>query len=132
MFNMQGYFPIFSGENREKHRKVLLRMIFYSIEDFYEKAGKCGRMTRQEEITCAEKMKNGDAAARERMIESYIPMVADHIKRGNKPQTLGLVLYCVHALERAVDSFDFFQESETFTHRLSWWLRQTTVEYIVR
>ena len=112
---------------------VSVNMLYYSIEDFYEKAENCLRMTRQEEINCAIKMKAGDTAAREQLIKSYIPVVAGHIRRMNEPQrTLGLVLYCVQALEKAVDSFDFLQESETFTHRLSWWLRQATTEYIVR
>lgn len=108
-------------------------MVFYSIEDFYEKAQACRRLTRREEIVCAQKWKAGDAAERERLLESYIPMVAAHIKRMKKEQqTLGLAVYCMQALEKAVDSFDFLQESETFTHRLSRWLRQATVDYIVR
>jgi len=106
-------------------------MIFVTIEDFYEKAENCRALTRQEELECAEKMKLGDTGARTRMIESYLPMTAGHVKRA-KPemQTLSLVLYCVDALEKAVDSFNFFQESETFSHRLSWYLRNATVKYI--
>ena len=108
-------------------------MIFSNIEDFYEKASICARMTRQEEIDCAKKMKSGDTAAREKLIQSYIPMVAGHIKH-MKPhlQTFGLVLYCMQALEKAVDSFDFLQDSEPFSRRLSWWLRQAVANYIVR
>lgn len=108
-------------------------MIFIDIEEFYKKASTYIRLTRQEEIACAIAMKNGDCDAREKLIESYIPMVAGHIKH-MKPhlQTLGLVLYCMQALEKAVDSFDFLQDSEPFSHRLSWWLREATVKYIVR
>lgn len=108
-------------------------MIYISIDDFYEKASSCNRLTRQEEIECAKKMKDGDAAAREKLIESYTPMVAGHMKH-TKPhlQNLGLALYCMQALEKAVDSFDFLQESETFSHRLSWWLRQAVANYIVK
>lgn len=108
-------------------------MVYVSIEDFYEKASSCYTMTRQEEIECAEQMKNGDIVARERLIQSYMPMVAGHLKY-MKPhlQNLGLVLYCVQALEKAVDSFDFMQDSESFSHRLSWWLRQAVTNYIVK
>lgn len=108
-------------------------MVYVSIEDFYEKAGFCKVLARQEELEWAKKMKTGDPVAREKLIESYMPMVAGHIKHA-KPhlQTLGLVLYCVQALEKAVDSFDFTQNSEPFSHRLSWWLRQAVAEYIVR
>ncbi len=106
-------------------------MVFVSIEDFYEKAEKCRVLTRQEELECARRMQEGDEEARRRMIQSYLPMTAHHVKRA-KPemQTLSLALYCADALEKAVDSFDFFQDSETFTHRLSWYLRNATVKYI--
>lgn len=108
-------------------------VIYSTIDDFYAKVGTCTRLTRQEEIECAKAMNAGDTAARERLIQSYIPMVAGHIKH-MKPhlQTLGLVLYCMQALEKAVDSFDFLQDSEPFSHRLSWWLRQAVANYIVR
>ena len=108
-------------------------MVFISIDDFYKKAALCRVLTRQEEMACAQKMKNGDSAAREKLIQSYLPAVAGHIRRA-KPhmQNLGLVLYCVQALEKAVDAFDFLQESEPFSHRLGWYLRQATAEYIVK
>lgn len=108
-------------------------MIYISIDDFYEKAALCKVLSRQEEIECARKMKNGDIIAREELIQSYIPMMAGHIKH-TKPhmQTLGLVLFCQQALENAVDSFDFLQDSEPFSHRLSWALRQAVTKYMVR
>ena len=108
-------------------------MIFINTEDFYEKVSLLPGLNRQEEIECAIKMKNGDSSARKRLIEGYMPMVAKHIQY-QKPQmqTLGLVLYCIQALEHAVDTFNFLQESETFSHRLSWHLRQAVVNYIVR
>ena len=106
-------------------------MIFISIDDFYEKVNNCKVLSRQEEIECACQMKSGDASARERLIESYLPMVAARIKRTpSHMQGLKLVYYCQQALEKAVDSFDFLQESETFAHRLSWYLRQAVTKYI--
>ena len=45
-------------------------MVFVSIEDFYEKAEKCRVLTRQEELECAELMKQGDSDARRRNVES--------------------------------------------------------------
>ena len=108
-------------------------MLFISIEDFYKKAESCHRLSRSEEIECAKLMKSGDFKARECLIESYLPFVAGCIRHTDKSmQTLGLVLYCVDALEKAVDSFNFLQESETFAHRLSWYLRQAMTQYIVR
>lgn len=108
-------------------------MIFISIDDFYEKAAQCHVLSREEEVLCARRMKDGDNAAREQLIQSYLPMLARYMK-GRKPhmQTLGLVLYCRHALEKAVDSFDFSQDREPFSHRLNWAFRQAAVNYIVR
>ena len=106
-------------------------MLYTSIDDFFEKASSCRKLPREEEIYLAEAMYNGDASAREQLIRSYIPMVAGHIKRCSPHmQTLRLVYTCLRSLEKAVDSFNFLQTSETFTHRLSWWLRQAVTEYI--
>lgn len=108
-------------------------MLFIGVEDFYQKAESCRRLTRAEEIQCAKQMLNGDADARRRLMESYMPVVAGHIKR-MKPhmQNLAHTLYCLQALEKAADSFDFLHSRETFAHRLSWWLRQATTRYIAR
>lgn len=106
-------------------------MLLISLEDFYEKAAACRRLTRAEEIACYDAMVRGDREARVRLIESYTPFVAAHLRR-SKFQSLGLAVYCMAALEKAVDSFDFSQNSETFAHRLSWALRQATTAYIVR
>ncbi|MBR5306415.1 MAG: hypothetical protein IKU47_05790, partial [Oscillospiraceae bacterium] len=60
-------------------------------------------------------------------------MVAGHIKHTNNIRNkLSLALYCISGLEKAVDSFDFMQDSESFAHRLGWVLRQTTVAYIAQ
>ena len=108
-------------------------MLYISVEDFYEKVSSFSTLSRQEEIECAHQMKNGDALARERLICSYLPMVASHIKHASpRLQSLGFLLYCHRALEKAVDSFDFFQDSDPFTHRFNWSLRQATAAYIVR
>ena len=108
-------------------------MVFISIDDFYKKADLCTVLTRQEEIECAKKMQNGDKDAREKLLQSYIPMVKKHIEFA-KPhmQDLSLVMYCMAALERSVDSFNFLQDSEPFSHHLSWALRQAKVNYIVK
>ena len=108
-------------------------MIYLSAQDFFEKASLCRELTRQEEIEYGHRMNNGDAAARDALIESYTPIVARHIRHTKAHlQTLGLVLYCMQALEKAVDSFDFTQDSEPFSHRLSWAIRQAVARYLVR
>ena len=108
-------------------------MLFVNTADFFNKVSSFRKMTRDEELECARRMQSGDPAARKQLIESYLPMVAAHITRLPKHmQSLGLVLYCVHATEKAVDSFNFLQDSETFAHRLSWHLRNATAAYLVK
>ena len=108
-------------------------MVYTSAEDFCEKAAGCRVLTRREEIQCAGQMKQGDRLARERLVESYLPSVAVFVRRlPPQARTLGRVAYCVQALEKAVDAFDFLQDSEPFSHRLHWWLRQASTAYSVR
>lgn len=75
-------------------------------------------------------MAAGDQAARQRLVEGYLPMVAGVIRRlPESERSLELIYRCCSALEKAVDGFDFLQESERFSHRLSWHLRQTIVRW---
>ena len=108
-------------------------MVYIDIQDFFHKAAACKRLSRQEEIDCAIRMKAGDSGARECMIQSYLPIIAGHIKRlpGNM-QTLGCALYFQTELERAIDRFDFLQNSEPFIHRISWISRQAVTKYLTR
>ena len=106
-------------------------MHYVTVTDFFEKAAACKRLSRDEERACAIAMASGDKAARARLIESYLPSVAGHIRRC-KPhmQTLRLLYNCLSALDKAVDSFNFLHDNEPFSNRLSWWLRQATTQYI--
>ena len=118
------------------NRLIMMRMndmVFASLEEFYEKAAACRVLTRTEEKECARRMKDGDLLAQEKLVQSYLPSVAGYIRRIPPHQrTWGLAVYCTQALEKAVVSFDFLQGSETFSHRLNWWLRQATVRYAAR
>lgn len=106
-------------------------MLFISTDDFFEKAEKIRTLSRREEIEYAEKMKAGDPDAREMIIQSSLPYVAASVKHlKSRFLTLELILRCCASLEKAVDSFDFMQDSERFPHRLNWWLRQTITRYI--
>ena len=108
-------------------------MVFISAEDFFEKAARCTALSRQEEIALAQRMQAGDQEARQKLIEGYLPFVAGVVRRrSGEDRSLTLALYCVKALESAVDAFDFLQESEPFLHRLSWYLRQAYTSYLVR
>ena len=107
-------------------------MAYITVRDFLEKAAQAPRITREEEKECARLMHEGDAASRERIIANYLPMAASYVRRAAAEyRTLGLVYACLQALEKAVDSFDFQQDGETFVHRLSWVFRQTVFHYMV-
>ena len=107
-------------------------MYFITLDDFYEKVQTIPPRDRQTELEWAGQMKASDPAAREKLIQSYLPMVAAVVRRSSaRTQSLALVYECLHALEREVDRFDFFQEGETFVHRLSWALRQAVTRHIV-
>ena len=106
-------------------------MLYLSAEDFYEKTSDIKRLSRSEERYYAERMKAGDLEAREIIITANLPYVASCVKHLHKEyQTLELIYRCCRALEKAVDQFDFFQDGESFMHRLSWWMRQTVTRYI--
>ncbi len=106
-------------------------MLFISVDDFLEQARQQKLLTREEERALAQKRETGDPEAGEALIRSYLPQVAAVVRNAREEyRTLELVLRCVSALEKAAAGFDFLQDSEPFSHRLSWWMRQTLTAYI--
>ena len=107
-------------------------MLFISVDDFFQKARDVIRLSRNDEKKYALKMKEGDMQARQAIVNSYLPMVASYVKRSPKEyQSLKMIYSCVRSLEKGVDTFSFLQDSETFTHHLSWRLRQCITRCIV-
>lgn len=107
------------------------RMMFLSIQDFYDKANAAKRLSREQEMACAARARAGDAEARSMLIQSYLPVVASHVKRlGKEYHSLELVYRFIAVLERETDRFDFLQDGESFTHRLYLCLGQALVGYI--
>lgn len=99
-------------------------MLFTSAEDFFIQAAEMPRLTREEEQRLAQQMPQS-TAAREQLIRSYFPMVAGYIRRmPPEMHTLKTVYIFLDALEKGVDSFNFLQDHEPFSHHLSWRLRQ--------
>ena len=100
-------------------------MLFISVEDFLTQVSAIPRLSRDEERSLAAKKAAGDSAAKEAIVEGYLYQVAAYLRRAPQQiRTLHTLYACVAALEKAVDRFDFLQDSETFTHHLSWALRQ--------
>lgn len=107
-------------------------MLFISVDDFFQKARDVIRLSRNDEKKYALKMKEGDVAARQAIVNSYLPMVASYIRRSPKElQTLETIYCCISVLEKRVDGFNFLQDSETFTHHLSWHLKQCIMRCLV-
>lgn len=99
-------------------------MLFVSAEDFFAQAKNIPQITREEERLLAQRL-GQDPAAREGLIRGYLPYVANYIRRTSKDlQTLQTVYACLDTLEKGVDSFNFQQDGESFSHHLSWRLRQ--------
>ena len=74
-------------------------MLFTCAEDFFHKASKIKRLSRQEEKDLFVCRKAGDMTARERIIESYLVIVAARIRRLPKDmQSLDLIYSCIQAL----------------------------------
>ena len=102
-----------------------LGLLFISFDDFRRQAKQMPRLTREAEKECAATMAQGDPAARDRLIASYLPFVASVLgKAPRQIQTLNTVYCAVAALEKGIDTFDFQQDSERFSHHLSWRMRQ--------
>ena len=107
-------------------------MLFISIDDFYKKAKGLKKLSREEEKSYATKMVEGDADAYTKIMQNYLPMVAFRIWCAPKNvQTLDTVYRCLGILEQAINKFDFQQDSESFTHYLSWRLRRCITRCMV-
>ena len=106
-------------------------MLFISIEDFITKANTIPRLSREEEKAIVLRMIDGDEEAKDKLIYSSLPSVAFHVRRAPENiRTLNTVYACIDALEKAIDRFDFLQDSETFAHHLSGCLRQCITKCI--
>ena len=106
-------------------------MLFISFEDFVGKVNLIEKLTPQKAEKLYIDMKNGKTESREALIEGHLYLVKGHILRQNpEMRTFRHLMECVSALNRAVDSFDFTTKSETFSHRLSFYLRNATTKYI--
>ena len=104
-------------------------MIYKSANEFYKCAKLIKRLTEEEEKELAKRKKSGDLAAREKLIEGYLPVMASIIGRYNK-ESLELIMMAKAELEKQVDRFDFFGGSDSFTHVLSLAMRQVATRYI--
>lgn len=106
-------------------------MLFFSFDDFVNKVNSIEKLTPEKAEKLYLDMKNGNKESREALVEGHLYLVKGHIIRQNpEMRTLRHLMECISALNKAVDSFDFTTKSETFIHRLSFYLRNATAKYI--
>jgi hypothetical protein len=123
--------PIFCADEKFKIFIKEKAMIFVSVEDFFKQTSVIPPLTRQEEKILGKEKAAGNKNARDTLVEHYLPHVAAAVKHAPKEIcTLKTVYACVAALEKSVDGFNFLQDSESFSHHLSWRLRQCIAQCI--
>ena len=108
-------------------------MLFTCAKDFFDKASNIERISRQQEKELYSLIKAGDTTARDKMVESYLFIVASRIKRlPNDIHSIDLIYSCVDKLEKEVDKFDFSNDGETFTHRLTLIIQKEITNHIAK
>ena len=92
---------------------------------FLNRAGRYPLLTAAEEVTLAKQVERGNAAAKERMINSNLRLVISIAKRyqGHDVPLLDLVQDGVIGLNRAVEKFDW-RRGFKFSTYATWWIRQ--------
>jgi RNA polymerase primary sigma factor len=92
---------------------------------FMHRAGRFPLLTAAEEVALAKRVERGDAAAKERMINSNLRLVISIAKRYQRKDLplLDLVQEGVIGLNRAVEKFDW-RRGFKFSTYATWWIRQ--------
>jgi RNA polymerase primary sigma factor len=89
------------------------------------RAGRYPLLTAADEVALAKRVERGDAAAKERMINSNLRLVISIAKRyqGRDLPLLDLIQEGVIGLNRAVEKFDW-RRGFKFSTYATWWIRQ--------
>jgi RNA polymerase primary sigma factor len=93
---------------------------------FFSRLERIPLLTASEEIVLARRVQRGDLAAKERMVECNLRLVAFHAKkfRGNGLPLLELIQEGTFGLVRAVEKFDH-RKGFKFSTYATWWIRQS-------
>jgi RNA polymerase primary sigma factor len=96
-----------------------------SLTLFMNEAGRYPLLTAADEVALAKRVERGDAAAKERMINSNLRLVVSIAKRyqGHGLQLGDLIQEGVIGLNRAVEKFDW-RKGFKFSTYATWWIRQ--------
>lgn len=102
-----------------------------SVKSFLKDIGKIPLLSAEEEIKLAERMKNGDDVAKNRLIEANLRLVVSiakkYVRRGM--QFLDLIQEGNMGLIKAVEKFDYTKGFKFSTYA-TWWVRQAITRAI--
>lgn len=98
---------------------------------YLKQAGQTPLLSAEEEKTLAEKAKNGDEEARQKLIESNLRLVISIAKKyaANSAQLMDLIQEGNIGLLKAVEKFDP-SKNIRFSTYATWWIRQTIMRAI--
>lgn len=107
----------------------------YSLDDpvrmYLKEIGRVNLLTAPEELELAERVANGDAAAKDRLTEANLRLVVSIAKKysGRGLHILDLIQEGNTGLIRAVDKFDYTKGNKFSTYA-TWWIRQAITRAI--
>ena len=96
-----------------------------ALQLFLKDIGKVDLLTASQEVELAQRIEQGDEAAKRRMVEANLRLVVSIAKkyRGNGVAFLDLIQEGTIGLVRAVEKFDWRRDLKFSTYA-TWWIRQ--------
>ena len=101
------------------------------VRMYLKEIGKVPLLTAEEEVELAQKMENGDVAAKRKLIEANLRLVVSIAKKyvGRGMQFLDLIQEGNMGLIKAVEKFDY-KKGYKFSTYATWWIRQAITRSI--